>query len=192
MYTVNVTIKGTAPLMQHRFPMPELSTMSKGGHKSTGAIDYTQEWREYFYSDGDKAIYQPAAHIEGAMIKAAVGFKITGKRGKTYKDLFSANVFIDPDRIPHGIQVPDELDTDADKPLYLDMRPVVVNRSRVVRIRPTFSPGWQLSFSVVVKDDQIQPDLVQDVLTLAGKTVGIGDYRPRFGRFNVTNFEVCK
>ena len=26
----------------------------------------------------------------------------------------------------------------------------------------------------------------------SGKTVGIGDYRPRFGRFNVTHFEVHK
>lgn len=192
MYTVNCTIKGTAPLMQHRFPMPNLGELSKGGHKSTGAIDYTQEWRGHFYSTSDGQIYQPGSHIEGALIKAAVGFKVTGKRGKSYKDLFSANVFIDPDRIMHNMKVPDELDADADKPLYLDVRPVVVQRARVIRIRPTFAAGWQLSFTIVVNDDQIQPDLVQDVLMLAGKTVGIGDYRPRFGRFSIAHFEVCK
>ena len=92
----------------------------------------------------------------------------------------------------HNMKVPDELDADADKPLYLDVRPVVVQRARVVRIRPTFAPGWQLDFTIVVNDDQIQPDLVQDVLMLAGKTVGIGDYRPRFGRFSIAHFEVCK
>lgn len=193
MYTVSVTVEGVAPLMQHRFPMPELEALSKGGHKSTGSVDYTQEWREYFYSDGDGQIYQPASHFEGALVKAAVSFKIAGKRGKTYKDLFKAAVFISPDQIPHdGFTIPEELDTDADKPLYLDARPVVVQRARVVRIRPTFAPGWKLEFEIEVLDDEIQPGLLQDVLTMAGKTVGIGDYRPRFGRFNVVHFEVHK
>lgn len=193
MYTVSTTIKGIAPLMQHRFPMPDLGNLSKGGNKSTGAKDYTREWCEYFYAEANGQIYQPSSHIEGALIKAAVGFKVTGKRGKTYKDLFSANVFIDPLNIPHeGFVVPDELDADADKPLYLDVRPVVVQRARIVRIRPAFSPGWKLSFEIQVADDEIQPGLLQDVLSLAGKTVGIGDYRPRFGRFNVVGYEVHK
>lgn len=191
MYAVSVTVRGTAPLMQHRFPMPELSTMSKGGHKSTGAKDYTQEWREYLYASNGE-IVQPACHFEGAMVKAAVGFKVTGKRGKTYKDLFSANVFIDPIEIPHNIPVPDELDCDADKPLYIDMRPVIVQRARVVRLRPTFKPGWELSFTINVIDDELPFEILSDVLTLAGKTVGIGDYRPKFGRFMVTKFELVK
>ena len=192
MYTVDVKVKGVSPLMQHRFPVPELADMSKGGRKSTGAIDYTQEWREYFYETAAGAIYQPAAHFEGAMVKSAVNFKVTGKRGKTYKDLFRAAVFVTPDQIPYGITVPDELDADADKPLYLDVRPVVVNRARVVRIRPTFSPGWELEFDIEVIDDQVQPELVHDVLTLAGKTVGIGDFRPKFGRFDVVRFETSQ
>ena len=190
MYNVNVKVKGVAPLLQHRFPMPELETMSKGGHKVTGAKDYTQEWRDYLYVNASGEVFQPAAHFEGAMVKSAVNFKITGRRGKTYKDLFRAAVFVTPDEILHGIQEPKELDTDADKPLYLDMRPVIVNRARVVRLRPAFKPGWELEFTIEVIDDQISPELVQDVLILAGKTVGIGDYRPRFGRFNVVRFEV--
>lgn len=192
MYSVDIKIRGDAPLMQHRFPMPDLKDMVKGGKKQTGATDYTQEWREYFYSNGDGEIHQPAGHFEGAMVKAAVNFKIQGKRGKTYKDLFRAAVFVTPEHIPHGVKVPDELDTDGDKPLYLDMRPVVVNRARVVRIRPTFKAGWELEFTIEVIDDQIAAELVQDVLVLAGKTVGIGDFRPKFGRFSVIRFEVQK
>ena len=193
MYTVSTTVQGIAPLMQHRFPMPTLATMSKGGNKSTGSKDYTQEWRDYFYAEVDGQIYQPASHFDGALIKAAVNFKVTGKRGKSYKDLFQGNVFVTPDHILHeGFTVPDELDADADQPLYLDVRPVVVQRARVVRIRPAFSTGWQLSFCIEVIDDEIHPTLLQDVLTLAGKTVGIGDYRPRFGRFNVIGFVVHK
>ena len=191
MYTVSVRVKGVAPLIQKRFPMPDLSTLSKGGHKSTGGKDYTQEWRDSFYADSDGQIYQPSSHFEGALVKAAVNFKVTGKRGKSYKDLFSANIVVDPEHIPHvGFTVPEELDADGDKPLYLDIRPVIVQRARVVRIRPRFKAGWELTFEIQCGDDEIQPDLLQDVLTLAGKAVGIGDYRPKFGRFSVTHFEV--
>lgn len=203
MYTIDVSVKGTAPLIQHRFPMPDLETMSKGGSKTSGAKDYTQEWIEYFYLDSKGQIYQPANHFEGAMVKAAVNFKITGKRGKTYKDLFKAAVYVQPDNIPHegfffekngsgknGVYTLDNVSTDADDPLYLDMRPVVVQRARVVRIRPTFKPGWTLDFEIECLDEQLDSGLIQDVLTHAGKQVGIGDYRPRFGRFDVVKFEV--
>lgn len=190
MYTIDVKVVGDAPLMQHQFPMPEYKDMGKGGTKHTGAKDYTEEWREYLYLTSDNQIYQPASHFEGAMVKSAVNFKITGKRGKTYKDLFRAAVFVHPEEILHGIKGPATLDTDGDAPLYLDLRPVVVQRSRVVRIRPTFSPGWKLEFEIEVLDDQIAPQLVQDILTHAGKTVGIGDFRPKFGRFSIAHFEV--
>lgn len=192
MYSVFVQIEGISPLLQHRFPLPDLANLSKGGKKQTGATDFTQEWRNYFYATREGDIYQPAAHIEGALITAAVNYKIVGKRGKSYKDLFRAAVFVSPDEIRHGVKVPETLTTDADAPLYVDMRPVVVNRARVVRLRPAFSPGWKLSFEIQVIDDQIDPVLVQDILVLAGKTVGIGDYRPRFGRFNVTHFQLLK
>lgn len=192
MYAVDVEIVGVAPLMQHKYPMPTLETMAKGGKKSTGSKDYTQEWREYLYTTSDGQVCQPSSHLEGAMVKAAASFKVTGKRGKSYKDLFSANVFVDPPEILHGISVPEELDTDADKPLYLDMRPVVVQRARVVRIRPTFKPGWKLAFTINVIDDEISSEIVNDVLTLAGKAVGIGDYRPKFGRFMVSRFSEQK
>jgi hypothetical protein len=178
--------------MQHRYPMPDLSDLAKGGKKSTGSKDYTQEWRDYFYATADGEIYQPSSHIEGALLKAAVNFKVAGKRGKSYKDLISMSVIVDPEMIPHCVKVPDELDTDADKLLYLDMRPVIVQRARVVRIRPCFKAGWELSFDIQVTDDEIHPDLLQDILTLAGKTVGIGDYRPKFGRFNVVGFQTHK
>jgi len=192
MYTVNIQVEGIAPLMQHRFPLPDFADMGKGGKKKTGETDYTQEWRDYFYSTIDGDIYQPATHFDGCMAKAAAGYKIQGGRGKTYKDLFKGNVFVSPDAILHGVKVPETLDADADKTLYLDIRPVVVQRARVVRIRPCFKPGWKLGFEITVLDDQVPPNVVNEVLALAGRTVGVGDFRPRFGRFMVTKFEVVK
>lgn len=192
MYTINVSVTGIAPLMQHRYPMPDFADMGKGGKKKTGEVDYMQEWRDYLYVTSEGDIYQPAVHFDGCMVKAAAGYKIQGQRGKTYKDLFKGNVFTSPDAILHGVKVPDELDTDADKQLYLDCRPVVIQRARVVRIRPCFKPGWKLDFEISVLDDQVPANVVNEVLSLAGRTVGVGDFRPRFGRFMISRFEVCK
>lgn len=61
MYSVDVTIKGDAPLLQHRFPVPDLASMTKGGTKHTGAKDYTEEWREHLYVAKGQ-VYQPATH----------------------------------------------------------------------------------------------------------------------------------
>lgn len=192
MYTVLCSVSGIAPLMQHRYPLPDFADMSKGGKKKSGETDYSQEWREYLYTTPESDIYQPATHFDGAMVKAAAGYKVQGGRGKTYKDLFKGNVFVSPDAILHGVKVPENLDTDGDKPLYLDLRPVVVQRARVVRIRPCFKPGWKLDFEITILDDQIPHNVVNEVLSLAGRTVGIGDFRPRFGRFMVTKFDVVK
>lgn len=192
MYTVDVQVEGIAPLMQHRFPLPDFADLSKGGKKKTGEQDYSQEWREYLYATPEGDIYQPATHFDGCLVKAAAGYKIQGARGKTYKDLFKGNVFVSPDAIFHNVKVPESLDADADKPLYLDVRPVVIQRARVVRVRPTFGIGWKLEFEISVLDDQLPKNVLNDVLVLAGRTVGIGDFRPRFGRFIVTRFEENK
>ena len=193
MYTVECTIKGTAPLLQNRFPMPTLASLSKGGKRVTGAIDYSEEWQEKFYRTKEGLIFQPSEHFEGALVKSAVNWKIPGKRGKTYKDLFRAAVFVTPERIMHeGFTVPEigQIDEDPEQPLYIDMRPVVVQRARVTRLRPAFRPGWRLNFNIEVTDDQISEELLLDILTMAGKTVGVGDFRPKFGRFQVIKFEV--
>lgn len=189
MYSVKVSVTGVSPLMQHRFPLPDLEALSKGGSLKSGEPDYSQEWRKAMYVDSNGCLYQPAAHFEGAMIKAAASYKIKGARGKTYKDLFRSSVIVSPDEIPFNMPAPQELDGDPDKVMYLDVRPVVIQRARIARIRPTFKAGWHLEFEIMVSDGQIPKNVLYEVLSLAGKTVGVGDYRPRFGRFQIAHFE---
>lgn len=187
MYTVNVSIRGISPLMQHRYSL----TAAKQASPNAGQPDHSQEWRQALYADKN-GIYQPSDHILGTMTKAAAAFKISGKRGKTFKDLIQSSIVITPDHISHNIPVPAELDDDADKPLYIDVRPVVVVRARVLRYRPMFKAGWLLSFVLEVADDEIPANTLSEILSYAGKAVGIGDFRPRFGRFMVERFEVVK
>jgi len=110
------------------------------------------------------------------MVKEAVNHKLAGK--KTYKDAFKAGVFVRPDLIPHKNQA-----------WTIDKRTAVIGTSRIWRCRPQFD-DWELDFTIEIRDERIQPALVKEVLTLAGLYVGIGDYRPRFGLFEVTRFDV--
>jgi hypothetical protein len=176
MDTINVRIRGIAPLLQHRYIFKDEQDTKTT--KKTGAKDYSEEWKKSMYFDDKLGIYQPAIHIEGAMIKAATNFQVTGKGKKTYKDLFKSAVFCSPEKILHNKRDPD----------FIHKALVRVNGGGVERLRPAFK-DWYLEFNIQVLDEQIDKDVVNQVLTHAGRFVGIGDFRPRFGRFAIERFE---
>lgn len=199
-YQVNAVIEGTAPILQHSFTENHLAELAERAKKNTGAADYSLEWLSHMYvtrCDGQDYICQPASHIEGSMLKAAVNFKIAGKRGKTYKDAIQAYCYVAPDNILHirnGGYVPAPDETLMGNPangLSVSVMRVKVQRAAVARARLMIDAGWQLAFTIDVIDDQLRPDAVKTILEEAGRAVGIGDYRPRYGRFNVISFEVA-
>jgi len=193
MKTYQVTIVGVSPLLQHRFSADTESKLKEASKRVAGREDYSEEWRQGIYADEDGRVYQPAIHLEKSMEKAALNFKITGKRGKTYKDLFKSAVFVRPDYIYYdNLVVPDELTRDQGAKLYLDERPVRVQRARVMRQRPALKAGWELKFEIEVLEDQLAQQVILEILQYAGQYVGIGDNRPRNGRFIVTLFEEAK
>ena len=72
----------------------------------------------------------------------------------------------------------------------MDIRPVVVQRSRILRARPRFDE-WELEFYIINKDPQILlRDTMRRIVEAAGKWIGLCDYRPEFGLFNVEEFKV--
>jgi len=173
---IAVTIEGISPLLQNRYysaDSPEVKSKRR-----TGVKDWKAEGELAAYRDKDGKLVQPAEHIESAMVKAATSFKIPGRGKKTYKELFKAAVFVRPFLIVHEIQ---EYEMDA--------RRVVVQRNAVMRYRPRLDK-WRLTFEIECLDEQLDHQVIRDVLDQAGKFVGIGDYRPKFGRFIVVHWEV--
>ena len=65
--------------------------------------------------------------------------------------------------------------------------PVVVNRSRILRTRAKFDPEWSCTFKVAVDDEEIDLSQLLEWLDIAGRQIGLGDWRPEksgmFGRF---------
>ena len=180
MRKIKVSIKGTAPLLQHKMSIGQEAQLASKTKKSTGQ-DRGDKPEEYLYKVGNK-ICQPAEHILQAIIKRLGGYKIQGKGKKTYLEMGKGSLNITPDMIPHKTQ---EWEADS--------RTVVIKatRGRVVRIRPKIN-DWELDFIIELINDELPIEVIKCALDDAGREGGIGDYRPRFGRFIVTSFQEVK
>ena len=62
--------------------------------------------------------------------------------------------------------------------------PVVINRMRIMRTRPIFNE-WAAKVIVNYDDSQVNESQILRWIQDAGLQVGLGDWRPRYGRFVV-------
>lgn len=69
--------------------------------------------------------------------------------------------------------------------------PVRVQANRVIRTRPLFR-NWQTTFEVSVLEEMVSPSSLQAWLENGGNFVGLGDYRPRYGRYELRAMEAVK
>jgi hypothetical protein len=96
-------------------------------------------------------------------------------------DLFKAGIAGIEEYCPLGVKTWD----------YVDRRRVTVQRNGITRSRPALASGWKTQVLLqVLLPEYIQPELLNEVLQAAGRLVGVGDFRPTYGRFQVTGFSV--
>ena len=55
-------------------------------------------------------------------------------------------------------------------------------KNRIIRVRPRI-PVWSTSFTVEYDETVINGQDLEAAITEAGAIVGIGDWRPKYGRF---------
>lgn len=170
---IEVEVKGIKPLLQN-----DSFEESSEGKKKGQAYIPKEEAEKRLILDGNDTICQKASHIEGSMIKSAVDFKFEGR--KTYKEPFKASVSVEPHFIPH-----------ENIKWVIDTQQVKIGSSRILRSRPRFD-DWSLVFKIVNKDNRIQPLVIKSILENAGAYVGIGDYRPKYGLFEITKFNIIE
>lgn len=180
-----VSIEGISPLLHARHPTPEqaekIQLRSTGDGKKTKKITDEEQFEMHAYKSRGKYV-QPAEMIEAALVKAGTNWRMDGK--KTYKDAFKAGLFIDPVEIVHEVQ---NFKPDA----RWGKNPSTGGAIWVVR--PCIEKGWKLSFTInVLLDEKIPDGILKEALIFAGLYVGIGAWRPKFGRFEVKKFQEVK
>ena len=96
-------------------------------------------------------------------------------------DLFKAGIVSLTELASLGIAEPD----------FYDRRRVTVQRAGITRVRPAVRAGWEAEFVLqILLPEYILLELLHDAITQAGRLVGVGDFRPTYGRFAVAKLEV--
>ena len=74
--------------------------------------------------------------------------------------------------------------------------PVVVKSNRILRTRAKFDTPWSCTFEVDVDDELIDQDNLLEWLDIAGRQIGVGDWRPQksgmYGRFTTSKIDESK
>lgn len=186
MDSMTIRIKGTSPLLMQAEtlanPLHELTKAHKAvsGKRKKTEDDYLwlmeSEWSASMYFDDELGPYVPALNMEGCIAEAGKIHRL----GKTIKQA----VQVVNDKAKLEYDGPRKKDALWKSNKFSDVRGVNVSGKKIMRCRPIFL-NWAAQFDVAFMDDVIdRGDLVR-VVEEAGRRIGIGTYRPRFGRFSV-------
>jgi hypothetical protein len=182
MEKIKVTIEGTTPLLFNRFRDTAIEGKSK---KRTGAL-MESDVEDKLYQDEEGKTLLPAVYLKNCLTEASKSFKIVGKGKSTYSKLVASTVDIEPFMI------------ELAAPKYSVFRISAVNpmtRGRMMTERPKFEK-WKASFEIILNDEAIPSSVINEILSHAGKYVGVGDWRPQtkgmFGKFLINKFEKVK
>lgn len=176
-YCAEVTIVGTAAILFHRWSCDAVEEKSKAAKGSKAKKSDNVE--SYVYRDDSGELCLPGEYIRQAIIMAAKYRQDPRSPRKSAMELYKAGVVSMTELCPLGVKTWE----------YLDRRRVVVQRNAVTRQRPALKAGWKATCILqILLPEYIDCDSLADVLTNAGRLVGVADFRPTFGRFRVEKF----
>jgi hypothetical protein len=126
------------------------------------------------YIDPAIGPYLPGLWLDAAIIE---GGKLQ-KNGTKIKR--SAMVLEDQVRLNY--EGPRDLPSLMKDPRFRDVRAVTIGMAKTMRCRPKFT-GWEAEFTIQFDPQGINRSELIAAIHAAGQCIGIGDFRPRFGRF---------
>ena len=186
MRTLKVKIAGKAPLLMHsdRFANP-LDPLTKAHKELTSKRKKTDEdhlaiARSEFiggcYWNKDAGFFIPGQNLDACLIAAAKLQKL-GVKFKQGVQVIEDELTLDGFNSKSPADLWENLD-------HVDVRGVKVGQAKVMRYRPIFRK-WSTAATVAFNEEVVSESDVRKALIDAGSLIGLGDYRPRFGRFNV-------
>lgn len=181
---LKVRLTGTRPILMHsdKFADP-LNPLTKAHKALTSKRKKTDEdhldiakseWLGGLYID-DKGPYIPGINVESSLVAGAKLSKL-GTQIKRSVEIMDEKCYLSYD----GPKDPEGLWNAG----FYDCRSVKVQSARLMRYRPMFR-AWSITCEVAYDAQSINKDQIVKCLEDAGSFCGIGDFRPKFGRFSV-------
>lgn len=199
--TIKIKIKGIRPMLHNNGMMADRLYPWKiklAAIEKTKASKRTDaQWAEYeqlqwlgklYWSESRKCIAMPVDNLHACLVAGAR----KAKQGKN----FEAAVFFDDEHaaaeVKHALSGKTQSEMYADRD-YVFRKPVVIGLAKVISIRPMIPTGWTISTTITYDDSVIaNAETVVEAMVQAGSLCGLGDWRPRFGRFIVESWSEVK
>jgi len=183
---LKLNITGTDPLLMHNARLsdefdPIVRLMKEITSKRTNKTDDDRwelrrlEFHGGLYMDKNLGPYIPGQNIERALRDAAVVTR-QGKNIQRGVVVLTSRARLDYD----GPRDPDDLWEDKN---YVSSASIKVGTSRVIRTRPMFQE-WSVTVDLTLDTEIMDRETLEGIVHRAGKSVGLGDWRPRYGKFS--------
>ncbi|MFZ3286537.1 MAG: hypothetical protein WA191_06770 [Telluria sp.] len=187
MDILKLKLTGTTPLMMHSDRLANPLLAETKAHKSLTSKrkktddDHLAIARSEFISGlywSEKAgVFIPGQNFDATFL---AGAKLQ-KLGTAWKR--GALVMTDRAKLLYdGPKTPERLWDDT---RFIDCRGVKVGTAKIMRYRPIFTE-WAVELDIAFNSEILDEGEVKKALSDAGSLIGVCEYRPRFGRFEVT------
>jgi len=178
-FIVSVTIEGVSEYLYHRWNNEAVKAKAESAKGSKTRT--SDDLETYVYRDAEGFLCVPSEHLRMSLVYAAKYEKDPRSPRKSAMDLYKAGLIVLTKLASVG-----KKDWD-----FEDRRRVVIQRNAITRSRPALNIGWKCSFDIqVLLPEYISYHQLHKVLSNAGKLVGIGDFRPSYGRFNIVEYKI--
>lgn len=157
------------------------SVEAKANAKKGSKEKKTDDIESFIWKNEDGILCIPGEYVRQSVIHAAKYEQDPRSPRKSMMDLMKAALVSLTELAPTGFKEAN----------YIDKRRVVIQRNAVTRSRPALKEGWKARFILMVNLPEYVPqEKLNYLLQQAGRIIGLADFRPSFGRFNVTQFKV--
>jgi hypothetical protein len=176
-YTVAVTVEGAADFLFHRWNCEAVE--AKAGAAKGSKAKKSDDIESYVYRNDAGELCIPGEYLRMAIVGAARFRQDPRSPRKSAMDLYKASV----------ISLTPLATLGKNKWDYEDKRRVVIQRNGVNRVRPAMRAGWKATFDLMVNlPEYVDRNSLRETIEQAGRLIGLGDFRPTFGRFGIVAF----
>ena len=182
MYKIEVELEGLAPFLYNKMSDVEIDLLDRGRTGWKRSLEQRiEEAHGKCHKDEEGNLIVPGENILKCIENAAMQTKVKDAK-VLLASLLNATLFVDG----HGRFASNEY-TLFNKVGRIPPGPR--GKAAVIR-RPMIAQGWRLFFVLIMLDEARAPEMIREVLEHAGLFIGLGAWRPKYGRFRIIRWEV--
>jgi hypothetical protein len=185
MYTITGKIQGVAPIL---FNAPDLDMLKP----SSGTRQKTEEQRDQeslkrAYID-ETGLFIPAWNFKKNILEGfkMLDLRVPGSKMKRLWKFVQPVIFIERP-LYFGIEKPDFINGTPPTCFLHKVPGKNADGSATIIRRPALTE-WELPFTIKVLDDLVRAEDMQAAIICSGERIGLGGWRPEYGRFIVTEW----